>query len=1683
MIALPHYTLTGTIYEDDIDALYSGQRDADGAKVAVKVLRGEYPCPRDVARIQHEYAILKALSIPGVVRAHALEPCEGGPALILDHVRGRSLHDILAVERIDLAAALRIASSLADTLAAIHAHHVLHKDINPRNIIVDQEARRVTIIAFGIATRLSQETPIAESPPVLEGTLAYISPEQTGRMNRVIDSRTDLYSLGVTLYEILTSALPFPEKDPMDLIHSHIARTPMRPSQLVPSIPVVVSDIVMKLLEKAAEDRYQNAEGLKADLDVCLAELEQKGSIAPFPLGRRDRARDLRIPQQLYGREAELAALHAAFDRASLGAVELLVVKGHAGVGKSALVSEVHPLIACRGGFFGAGQFEQLGGGVPYAGVAAALSAVLRQILTFSPAKLARYRALFEEALGSSGRLLVDLLPELALCIDPQSAALTPSPAAAAPRFDLALQRLLRALSTERTLVIFLDDLHWADAASLSLLHRLLTDTGGAHLLLIGAYRDDEVDAAHPLTRLLGALGPTGAAVTEIPLGPLPRTHVTALLQDALFSDEAGVSPLAAQVFEKTHGNPFFLGQFLFALHREGMLALDVATGRWTWDLPRIKAAEITDNVVALLIGKIKQLSPRTQRVLALAACIGRSFDQKRLAAVDEAEPKAAASDLWEALEEGLVLPLDADYRFFEAEAALPGADASALNVGYRFSHERVQQAAASLFDEAHKQQIHLRIGRLLRAEIGADPSGEALLGAVNHLNFGAAQIDDPTERARLARDNLEAGRKAKARMAYEAATDYLEAGISLLDEAAWAEDRAFASALVVEQATCAYLAGRFEQAEAAYDELLRRAPTDVERAFVESTRITLYFTMGRYHDAIAVGRNGLGRLGIELPETEEAMRALLDEEIAAVDQNLGGRKIEALLDAPVITDPRERAIVKLLMDLWTPTAVVMPTLRTLVTVKQVNFSLLHGNAEASSLGYMAYGSLLARIIGRFDDARAFGRLAMALHERFGSSQLSGSLNFLFGGYAHLVDPLHAAVPYLERAFHLGLETGDFVGSSYAAMFLVPIWMSMGAGLASVEEKATELIALLRRRTWDEFLFAGLSLSERILLNLTGRTDGPETLSGGGFDEARFAESMSRVGFEYIACWYAAFKLMLGFLYEDYRGAIEMAEQAEAKLGSARGSYLLTELNMFAFFSFAALLPTATPEEAARFALELDRHQAQLTLWAEHCPANYQHRILLVRAERARLEGKDLSAMQLYDQAIEAARAGDFLRDEAIASELAARFYLSRGRTRIGRAYLTDARHGYLRWGSTAKVEALDAAYGELLGLLDPRSSLAGPISSGHEARRASSSVDVLSVVRAAQAIAGEILLDKVLDRLLRIILSNAGAQRGVLLLEQDGRLRVEATITLQPDEVRVGPSLPLEEAGGALAVSIAQYVERTSESVVIGDAQRDARFRADPYLAKAEPRSILCLAMAHHGRLMGVLYLENNAVADAFTSARIEICRLLSSQAAVAVENALLYTHVQTVTEQLWATNEHLEREVHRRTEQLRVELAERVRIEEARVVLQEEIIRVQNERLVELSTPLIPISAKVMVMPLIGSIDAERAQQILETALRGASDNGAKVVIMDITGVRRMDAAVAASLMRTAGALGLLGAEAVITGIRPGVAKTLVGLGISLGAVVTRRTLQSGIDYALARTGARLTPMGREAARARAR
>lgn len=1500
---LQGYDIGEQIYNSGKTAVYRACRQSDGLPVVVKVPAGEYPTIRDTARWRHAYEIANTIKSDGIVRHLALEKYNNGVALILEDFGGVSLDRILAEGKMEIGTFLRVAITLSETVAAIHDAAVIHKDLKPANIVVAPGSGVVKITDFGISSLLSQHHQSAVTPNQLEGSLAYISPEQTGRMNRVVDYRSDLYSLGVCFYEMLIGQPPFTASDPMELIHCHLARVPASPTSLDPAIPTVISNIVLKLLAKTAEQRYQSAEGLLADLEECELQWKATRAVQTFLPGRRDHTDRFQIPQHLYGREREIAALLGAFERVSAGGTEVVLVKGAPGVGKSALVNEIHKPVVRQRAFFISGKYDLSRRNIPHAALIEAFQQLVQHLLTMDEAQLSEWRERLLEAVGGSGRIIADVIPIVELIIGPQPPVPALGPSETQNRFMTVFQRFMNVFaSRSHPLVIFLDDLQWADADSLKLLSSIITDSATNHLMVIGAYRDAEVGEFHSLTLAIDSLVKDGASIATISVGPLDHAAVKRLIADTLRTDDETTEPLAGLVHRKTGGNAFFVSEFLNELHRTGRVEYNRAHGRWVWDLTAIERAGLSENVVDLITGKIHLLSPGAQDVLRIAASIGNKIDLSLVSEVFGAPLPQVATYLWEALQQFLIVPLDGEFQLVasvhsEAERlgiALPAG----MTARYKFSHDRVQAAAYDLIPEAERAARHLRIGRTMLARTPHDQVDDSLFEIVNQLNAGAACVAAGEERIELVRMNHRAALKAKSATAFDLAIRYLEAATEQLPEDRWTSFYELSYDVGLLLGECRFLAtGEVDVEHTIFDEVIAHARTDIDRARVFAMKAALHTRMRNFKDAFVAGLEALRLVGVNLPDRPG--KGTLAIAMASLKLQLRGKDIASLVNLPAMTNEKVMLELEILMALIPSAYLESAELLTYMILRMVSLTLKHGIAPPSAYAFSVFGLINGSGLGDYGKGYQFGMLGLDVARKLGNMTVLGKCyHVVASSVAAWHAPVRDVFHYYTEGRRLTLDNGDLIYFNYILYFWTTDALSTGVHLERVYD---DVVSHMNYRHRSKSVGIGLGSLRQFILALQGSTNGPTDLSDRTFNEADFVRDITTDinasgGSRNEVVLYYVLKTQLNVYFRDYSAAIVSAREAIKVAHAAIGT--LTQPDLYFYSALAAIgyAEYASPVEKKECEKIIKVALRKFAKWTECAPMNFAHKYLLLQAETLRRAGKDDQAADLYGTAIAKAREADFPQDEAFASELAGRFHKKRNQQRIAQTYFTDSRHAWLRWGATRKATDIDE---ELPSVASPAATATYQTTyqttDQHLITTMQGSaviLDLTSVMKGAEALAGEIVLPNLLKTLMRISLENAGAQRGVLILESDGSLLIEAEAS-DAASVEVGGGRRLE-GSKAVPETIINYVVRTANSVVLYDAAQEGAFTEDPYIVERKTMSVLCIPLVNQGRLTGVLYLENDLAPAVFTSDRIALLRMLSSQAAISLHNARLYADLQ---------------------------------------------------------------------------------------------------------------------------------------------------------------------------------------------
>ena len=1557
MNAIAGCQIIAKLYESSNSLVYRAIRSQNDQPVILKILKEDYPIPSELIRYKQEFEITSSLNLDAAIKAYELHRYKTTLVMFLEDFGGESLQLLLLKQQFSLRELLTLAIKITESLSAIHTAKIIHKDINPSNIVFNPKTGQLKIIDFGISTVLSRENPIVRNPDHLEGTLAYISPEQTGRMNRVIDYRTDFYSLGVTFYELLTHHLPFSTNDPMELVHSHIAQLPVSPHILTGKelCPKMVAHIVMKLMAKTPEERYQTCQGLIADLETCLNHLDNFGEVYNFTLRRKDICDKFQIPQKLYGRKNEIDQLLMTFDLVSQGSTAMIVVAGHAGIGKSALVNEIHKPIVRQRGYFISGKFDQFQRNIPYACLIQSFQELIRQLLSENQMQLQIWKQKLLAALGNNGQVIIDVIPELELIIGKQPSIPQLSSAQSRNRFNLVLQKFLGVFTKkEHPIVIFLDDLQWADSASLKLIEIFMTNADSKYFLMIGAYRDNEVSSTNILMQSLDKIQSNGISFSKIIVQSLVLDDVQQLITDTLGCSIEESKSLAELVFNKTNGNPFFLTQLLQTLYTQNFLLFNHITGRWQWSIEEIQQVGITDNVVDLMVTKIEKLDRSTQESLKLAACIGNQFDLNILSVVNQKSVVDTAIELLPAIEEGLIIPLSEAYKipilWHEQDSDRSDTSSAIIpvfpsSISYKFLHDRVQQAAYTLIPNEQKQAVHLQVGQLLLQNTTQKKLSENIFNIVNHLNISLSLITTQIEKDRLAHLNLMAGRKAKNAAAYETAIRYIEIGLKLLLSNSWQVQYDLTLALSVEAVELQYINTQFIEAENISNIVLKKAKSLLEKVRIYELKIQSYIAEIQMQSAINTARKVLAQLGINLPQILDVNH--INQEQETIKLLLQDREIEDLSDLPTMTDPYKLASVKILMIMTTAAIISNPLLFALVTLTAVNLCIKYGNPPQATSVYTFYGKLLCGMLQDIDTGYRFGQLALHLLEKSNIKKFHPLvLHYTSGFIRHWKEPIRDGeiIATLQEAVNIGLDTGHIEYTSYAASAYCLFLMFSGYNLEELNHKYQEYIDL-NCKLKQQYTVFYMKNCRIIVDNLVSKSQEENfAIIGNSLAEE---ENLLKQWTKNKAVWllFSAYlaKTILYYLFNQYHQAVSYAVQAENNSESS-ASYIVAVQHNF-YYSLALLAccfngKNKFPEEVLK---KVSLNQEKMKIWAGHCPENCRHKYELIEAEKARVLGQKWEAQEFYEQAIRGAKKYGFLHEEALAYERAAEFYLYLAKEEIGQLYMKNAHHCYAYWGATAKVKDLESKYPHFFVGVTKQTGAdnINPISSLTNSN--TEVLDLTTVIKASQTLADEIILSKLLKKLMKIIIENAGAQKGLLILDKDSNLVIEAEGSVDSEEVTTLQSIPVDSVDTytgthLLSTTIINYVFNTHKNVVLNDAVYEGEFTHDPYIIASQPKSILCTPLLYQGKLSSILYLENNLTTCAFTPERVEVLKILSAQAAISIENSRLY-------EQLEDHSRTLEQKVKLRTQELQdknkelASILQTLKATQAQIIAQEKL------------------------------------------------------------------------------------------------------------------------------------------------
>lgn len=1480
MLEIGDYRTKKMLYSGGKTIIYEAEEMMSGRIVIVKLLKADYPTPDELKSFYHEFNIAEQLGeAPGIIKVYSIVDYKNSKAIIMEDFGARSLDKLYSGESFDLESKLDIALKITRAIDSMHRHKIIHKDIKPQNILLNRQSGEVKLIDFGLSSRLSREVQEIINPGHLEGTLSYISPEQTGRMNRTIDYRTDFYSLGVTLYELFTGSRPFVSKDPAELVHSHIAITPKSPHKQSGDLPETLSRIIMKLLRKSAEERYQSAAGLLSDLERCKAEYVKRGEIGEFRLGESDRSGIFQIPEKLYGREKEIGELLETFKKCSQGENETLFISGFSGIGKSTLINEIHKPIIEKRGYFSRGKHEKLKMSIPYKAIIEAFREIVKEILTESDESVERWKGRILEALGENARVVIDIIPEVELIVGKQPSVQALGAAEEQNRFNLLFLNFVKVFTGEGLpLVLFIDDLQWADSATLNLLKRILTDNSLKNFLLFGAYRDNEVDITHPFSELLNELKSEGVNYREMRLAPLKVEDIGALLVDTLHSEGADVGELATLIHGKTGGNPFFIKEFLQSLYEKGLLDFDEG---WKWDLRRIEEAGITENVIELMGEKLKKLPGATWDLLKIACCWGLTSGVTAITEVAELSEDKVLDSLYEAITEGVI-----------------------VKSGERLSfvHDKVREAAYLLIDDDERSRLHYKIGSNILSSSEKGEGEDDIFALANQLNLAKKHLDEQ-ERGQLVGINLRAGERARASSAYSAAASFFLNAVDLLPEMCWELDYKTTFNLYSSLAEVNYLSGRYDEAEELFTLLSGRAKGSRDKVKIYSLSIAKDCALSRFGEALEKGGRALKLLGVDFDYS--APENLFVDHMTKVAELLDGRKIESLIELEEMTDEGKIAAMDILNACAIPSYYTVPAFFPIIVMKMIILSLQYGNCPLSAYAYSLWGYTLSGALNDHDTGFEYSNFSVKLADKYNIKSILGKTVYMYSVSAHWKRPLYESLEYGLRANRDLMESGDFnlLGLSYIVNSYIPFFA--GKHLLEIKDIYSKTNIALKRLKQKNARIMAFNYTEAVA-NLLGESGRSTKFKSDEWDDDRIIELYNEEKDMGVIGHYTINKIICCYIFASYKEGQEILRYEAEALAGLFGNPCIPIFHFFHALTLTALYPSATEEEQKPLLEKINSIAESFKSWAEHGSQNYMHKYKLIQAELASITGCPMEeAAALYDEAIAGARENHFTYEEAIANECAARYYLAKGRENFARSYMIEARYGYIKWGSRPKVELLEAGYPELFASLAlsaadtadlSLSSISAVSLTGSSGRGGFTTVmlDMNTIMKATRAIAGEIEMKSLLSRFMRIVIENAGAERGSLVLKNtEGALLIEAEAEVGSEDLSILNSTPLDE-GGSLSPAIVRYVDKTRETVVLDRAFEEGTFTRDDYVASNRIVSVLCLPVIKQDRVVAILYLENNLSPGSFTPSRVETLRVLSSQAAISIENARMIEHMK---------------------------------------------------------------------------------------------------------------------------------------------------------------------------------------------
>jgi PAS domain S-box-containing protein len=1465
-------------YSDSHTDIFLGKKPHQLTPLLLKVLNDVQRFPVIESQYHRDYNIRDSLKLSSVLSVSSIVYHGDKLILAMEDMGGIPLSSYLRKHSLSFKETLAIAIKMILCIKDVHGSNIIHSDIKPANFMYNDISKELKLSNFNLAiTPLTRHS--TDHANTMEGTLAYISPEKTGRIKKNVDFRSDFYSLGVTLYELFTGELPFQSIDPMGMVHSHIAKLPYPPNTIDASLPTPVSAIILKLMAKNPDDRYKSTAGILYDLQRCMDQYENRGSIRLFNLGDNDVSEHFYISTKLYGRELELQTLQEGFERVREGSKEVLLVTGNAGIGKSALVNEISKSLLQMRGIFLSGKFDQLTRSIVYSAIGNAFNGLVKDILSRPNEELKQWRENILLACGKHAKIITNIIPELEIIIGKQPDLEEIEPEQSRNRHNRVFRSFVRVIATfEHPLILFLDDLQWADSPSLKLVELLLSDHDLLYLYVICAYRENEIEPLHPLNNTLLNLRTSGVRIDYLKLNPLNKDHLAEFLKDTVPASEGNIRLLTGILDKKANGNPFFVKKILHTLYQEKLIRYVPDLKEWQWDEQELGQIDISDNVVEFLIRLLEKLPEETKHVLQLSASIGNQFDFKTLSMVSSLDTQMLQQHLISATREEILF---IERTRFDSDSSI-SIESNLEEATFHFQHDRIQQAAYALIPEEIRTPTHLRIGRILWQRDDIEINQENILMIANHMNIAIQLVKNKEERFNLAQLNLQVGIHTKKSMAYQNATQYLNFALSLLPEKAWKYHPELTFDIHLEKAVSEYLNTNFGETKKLFDIIVNHTDNLFKLARIYDLMIVLQTNLGNMAKAVELGKKILAMFGMDIPDDNKALKRLVTKKIKTTKKRIEEISLANLASLPEMIHPQKIALMNLLVKSVPPSYQIQPDWCNLVIVTMVETSLEFGNSSHSAYGYDMFAILVGKEFADYQLSYRLGKVAMHLIDSTNDMSLKGAVYFVFSNFvSHWGAPLKTSLNIFKKGFDASLEAGDHIHTGYSASRFLVYSLFHGMPLEDICIESKHYVKFLLDKKDTTCSQMSLVVVQAMHM-LRGTLNSQESLDGAQLKEQEFIRQFDDNLFS-LSHFYVI-KMMVHYLHSQWQLAKDAFFEAGKVMHGANGSTVTVEFLFYGCLIDIQQLEDAPIEHQKHLKSFLHAQLKQFLIWSRACPENYAHKYNLLKAELENLDGNLSGAADHFDLAIEQAQNHGFMNMEALAYERTARFWNNHKKNIIAKTYLEHALKLYRNWGAKTKIELLTQEFSHLLHYVPTK------VNPAHINEQ--KNFDLMSVIKASQAISKEIDLNKLLEQFMKIILENAGAQKGCLLLPNQGELYIESSFNSLTGERSVHGSARLNDHE-KLPNNIIYYVFRTGRQFLISNNQQGHDFLNDPFFKGSQPHSILCIPLQLIDKTIGVLYLENEHTEGVFSQDRVDVLNILISQVVISIENARMFDKI----------------------------------------------------------------------------------------------------------------------------------------------------------------------------------------------